>query len=90
MKHELQVIADRGFSKYFLTMKAITDKTNEVQLSGPGRGSAAGSLVAYALALLKLIQLNMAFYSHVSSDQMRLIILILIMMFPILWFLKTL
>ena len=61
LKHELQVIADRGFSKYFLTMKAIADKTNEVQLSGPGRGSAAGSLVAYVWALLKLIQLNTAF-----------------------------
>jgi DNA polymerase-3 subunit alpha len=54
LEHELKVIADRGFSKYFLTMKAITDKTNEIQLSGPGRGSAAGSLVAYCLGITQV------------------------------------
>ena len=54
INHELKVIADRGFSKYFLTMKAISDKTNEVQLAGPGRGSAAGSLVAYALGITQV------------------------------------
>ena len=54
LNSELKVIADRGFSKYFLTMKAISDKTNEVQLAGPGRGSAAGSLVAYALGITQV------------------------------------
>ena len=54
LNHELKVIADRGFSKYFLTMKAISDKTNEVQIAGPGRGSAAGSLVAYALGITQV------------------------------------
>ncbi len=49
LKHELTVINERGFSKYFLTMKAISDKANEHMLAGPGRGSAAGSLVAYVL-----------------------------------------
>ncbi len=38
LQMELDVIEDRGFSKYFLTMKAISDKANEVQLTGPGRG----------------------------------------------------
>ena len=51
LKRELQVIDDRGFSKYFLTMKAIADKATEKMLAGPGRGSAAGSLVAYALGI---------------------------------------
>ena len=51
---ELKVIADRGFSKYFLTMKAISDKTNEIQLAGPGRGSAAGSLTAYVLGITQV------------------------------------
>ena len=47
LKEELLVIDDRGFSKYFLTMKAIVDVTNTMMLAGPGRGgSAAGSLVA--------------------------------------------
>ena len=54
LKMEIKVIDDRGFSKYFLTMKAIVDKANAVQLTGPGRGSAAGSLVAYVLDITQV------------------------------------
>jgi DNA polymerase-3 subunit alpha len=54
LKMELAIIEDRGFSKYFLTMKAIVDKANEVQVTGPGRGSAAGSLVAYVLDITQV------------------------------------
>ena len=54
LREELNVIDDRGFSKYFLTMKAIADNANEVQLTGPGRGSAAGSLVAYVLGITQI------------------------------------
>jgi len=54
LKTEIKVIDDRGFSKYFLTMKAIVDKANAVQLTGPGRGSAAGSLVAYVLDITQV------------------------------------
>lgn len=52
---ELDVINTNGFASYFLTMKALVDRGNEVMLSGPARGSAAGSLVAYAL---KITQVN--------------------------------
>ncbi len=70
LDHELKVIADRGFSKYFLTMKAIVDKTNEIQLSGPGRGSAAGSLVAYALSITQVdpIKYGLLFSRFLRSD----------------------
>ena len=70
INHELKVIADRGFSKYFLTMKAISDKTNEVQLAGPGRGSAAGSLVAYALGITQVdpIEYGLLFSRFLRSD----------------------
>ena len=54
LKMEIKVIDDRGFSKYFLTMKAIVDKANSRQLTGPGRGSAAGSLVAYVLGITQI------------------------------------
>jgi len=54
LKLEIKVIDDRGFSKYFLTMKAIVDKANAVQLTGPGRGSAAGSLAAYVLGITQI------------------------------------
>ena len=54
LRMELSVISDRGFSKYFLTMNEISKKANEVMLTGPGRGSAAGSLVAYALDITQV------------------------------------
>ncbi len=70
LNHELKVIADRGFSKYFLTMKAITDRTNDIQLSGPGRGSAAGSLVAYALGITQVdpIKYGLLFSRFLRAD----------------------
>ncbi len=70
LETELKVIADRGFSKYFLTMKAIVTKTNEVQLAGPGRGSAAGSLVAYALGITQIdpIKYGLLFSRFLRSD----------------------
>jgi len=54
LREELKIIDDRGFSQYFLTMKAITDKANDSMLTGPGRGSAAGSLVAYVLGITQI------------------------------------
>jgi DNA polymerase-3 subunit alpha len=54
LKEELHTIKDRGFSKYFLTMKKISDKSKEVQLCGAGRGSGAGSLVSYLLNITEV------------------------------------
>ena len=54
LKHEVNVIEARGFSKYFLTMKAIADVAVTRQLVGAGRGSAAGSLVAYVLNITQV------------------------------------
>ena len=70
LKFELEVIDDRGFSKYFLTMKAIADKANEHMFSGPGRGSAAGSLVAYVLGITQVdpIKYGLLFSRFLRSD----------------------
>ena len=70
LRHELNVISDRGFSKYFLTMKAICDVSNQMMLSGPGRGSAAGSLVAYVLGITQVdpIKYNLLFSRFLRSD----------------------
>jgi len=54
LERELDVIGKLKFSQYFLTMSAISDKANEFQLTGPGRGSGAGSLVAYALGITQV------------------------------------
>jgi DNA polymerase-3 subunit alpha len=70
LTEELGVIDERGFSKYFLTMKAVVDKANSVQLTGPGRGSAAGSLVAYVLGITQIdpIKYNLLFSRFLRRD----------------------
>jgi len=70
LKLELNVIADRGFSKYFLTMKAIADRATQEQLTGPGRGSAAGSLVAYVLGITQVdpIKYGLLFSRFLRAD----------------------
>jgi len=54
LDREIEVIDGRGFSKYFLTMKAIADRATKKQLVGAGRGSAAGALVSYALGITQV------------------------------------
>ena len=70
LRQELEVIADRGFSKYFLTMNQICQKANEQMLSGPGRGSAAGSLVAYALDITQVdpLKYDLQFSRFMRAD----------------------
>ena len=70
LRLELNVIDDRGFSKYFLTMKSIVDVATDMMLPGPGRGSAAGSLVAYALGITQVdpIKHGLLFSRFLRSD----------------------
>lgn len=70
LKEELDIINERGFSKYFLTMKAIADKAVETQLTGSGRGSAAGSLVSYALGITQVdpIKYGLLFSRFLRKD----------------------
>jgi DNA polymerase-3 subunit alpha len=52
MQHELAVIHQTGFSGYFLIVwDIVRDAKNQGIPVGPGRGSAAGSLVAYLLGI---------------------------------------
>ncbi|MBQ4122399.1 DNA polymerase III subunit alpha [bacterium] len=54
-KYELEVINKMGFDAYFLIVSDFINyaKNNGVPV-GPGRGSAAGSLIAYALGITDL------------------------------------
>lgn len=55
MNFELKVIKTMGYSDYLLIVKQIIDGARELQIGvGPGRGSAAGSLVAYALGITQV------------------------------------
>ncbi|MBV8541590.1 MAG: DNA polymerase III subunit alpha [Acidobacteria bacterium] len=52
---ELNVIVQKGFPAYFLVVGDLIRHAKEVGIRvGPGRGSAAGSLVAYALGITNL------------------------------------
>ena len=55
LKYELDVIKSMGFSNYFLIVYDFIKyaKKNGI-LVGPGRGSAAGSLVAYSLGITEV------------------------------------
>ena len=54
LKYELSVIGEKGFEKYFLTMKEIFDIASQHVLVGPGRGSACASLVNYLLGITQI------------------------------------
>jgi DNA polymerase-3 subunit alpha len=53
--YELKVITDKGFPAYFLVVADLVGYARKVGIRvGPGRGSAAGSAVAYALGITNL------------------------------------
>ncbi|RBO96696.1 DNA polymerase III subunit alpha [Nocardia puris] len=52
---ELDIIRDKGFPAYFLVVGDLVAHARRVGIRvGPGRGSAAGSLVAYALSITNI------------------------------------
>lgn len=52
LAYELKVIQEMGFADYFLIVADVMAYAHAQHImTGPGRGSAAGSLVAYALAI---------------------------------------
>ena len=55
LEFELQVIIEKGFPAYFLIVQDFINWAKGQGIPvGPGRGSAAGSLVAYALRITDL------------------------------------
>nr|WP_051658943.1 DNA polymerase III subunit alpha [Acholeplasma hippikon] len=70
--HELNVIDQMGYNDYFLIVYDFVKfaKTNDI-LVGPGRGSAAGSLVAYCLGITEVdpIQYDLLFERFLNIDR---------------------
>ncbi len=55
LNYELDVMIKMGFPGYFLVVADLCEHAREVGIRvGPGRGSAAGSLVSYALGITQL------------------------------------
>ncbi len=72
VKYELGIIEQMGFSAYFLITWDFIHfaKTNNIPV-GPGRGSAAGSVVAYALGITDLdpIEHNLLFERFLNPER---------------------
>ena len=72
---ELDVIARMGFSGYFLIVADFIKwaKANDIPV-GPGRGSGAGSVVAWALTITDLdpIELNLLFERFLNPERVSM------------------
>lgn len=75
LHHELNIIEQMGFSDYFLIVADMVDfaKTNNIVV-GPGRGSAAGSLVAYLLGITDIdpIKYELLFERFLNPNRMTM------------------
>ncbi len=74
-KYELEIINKMGFDAYFLIVWDFINyaKTHGIPV-GPGRGSAAGSLVAYALGITNLdpIKHNLLFERFLNPERISM------------------
>jgi len=69
---ELEVIKSKQFSDYFLIVwDLINEARNRNIYVGPGRGSAAGSLVAYALRITNIdpIKYKLLFFRFINAER---------------------
>ena len=72
---ELATIKNMGFPGYFLIVQDFIAKARELGVSvGPGRGSAAGSLVAYSLRITDLdpLKYGLLFERFLNPDRISL------------------
>ncbi len=72
---ELQTIANTGYPGYFLIVQDFTSKAREMGVSvGPGRGSAAGSAVAYCIGITNVdpIEYDLLFERFLNPDRVSL------------------
>ena len=72
VEEELSVIASKSFASYFLVIADMINwaKTNDIRV-GPGRGSAAGSLVCYSLGITDVdpIKYDLLFFRFINPER---------------------
>jgi len=72
LKEELKVIEDKNFASYFLVVSDMVNwsKQNEI-LVGPGRGSAAGSLVCYLMGITEVdpIKYDLLYFRFINPER---------------------
>ena len=72
---ELNVIKNSGYPGYFLIVQDLITAAREMGVSvGPGRGSAAGSVVAYCLGITKVdpIKYDLLFERFLNPDRVSM------------------
>ncbi len=72
---ELRTIEKTGYPGYFLIVQDLTSKAREMGVAvGPGRGSAAGSVVAYCTGITNVdpIAYNLLFERFLNPDRISL------------------
>ena len=75
LDYELGVIAAMGFAGYFLIVQDFTTAARDLGVSvGPGRGSAAGSAVAYCLGITNIdpIQYDLLFERFLNPERVSM------------------
>jgi len=73
--YELGVIRDTGFAGYFLIVSDFTTAARRLGVTvGPGRGSAAGSAVAYCLGITNIdpIRYNLLFERFLNPERVSM------------------
>ncbi len=74
-EHEVSVITKQGFSAYFLIVQEYIQWAKDQGIGvGPGRGSAAGSIVAYALGITDLdpLEHSLLFERFLSEERVEM------------------
>ena len=72
---ELSVIANTGYPGYFLIVQDFIQAARDMDVSvGPGRGSAAGSVVAYCLKITNIdpLKYNLLFERFLNPDRVSM------------------
>lgn len=75
LNFELNVIKDMGFAGYFLIVQDFTTAARNLGVSvGPGRGSAAGSLVAYCIGIINIdpIKYDLLFERFLNPERISM------------------
>ncbi|MCR3922525.1 MAG: DNA polymerase III subunit alpha, partial [Firmicutes bacterium] len=75
LNYELQVITEMGYASYFLIVWDFVNYAHENDIFvGPGRGSAAGSLVAYSLGITNIdpLKYNLLFERFLNPERVTM------------------
>jgi len=71
-KEELEILRDKRFAPYFLVVEdAVSWARSQGIFVGPGRGSAAGSLVCYSLGITRVdpIEYDLLFFRFIDLER---------------------